>query len=93
MIAIAPVLLATSIRGRAMIGGMKFVGGFTSTALASFVAMGDDFLQWWRAAVTLAVHSEDQTPNLGLHWYVLTTIYDQFRLVYVVGFFVVPFGL
>lgn len=93
VIAIAPVLLATSIRGRAMIGGMKFVGGFTSTALASFVAMGDDFLPWWRAAVTFAVHSEDQTPNLGLHWYVFTTIYDQFRLVYVVGFFVVPFGL
>ena len=72
-------------------GGSR--GAFAGAAAASFVAMGDDFPKWWRAAVTFAVMSEDQTPNLGLHWYLFTTMFDQFRLFYVVALNAIPLAL
>jgi phosphatidylinositol glycan class U len=43
--------------------------------------------------VTFAVMSEDQTPNLGLHWYLFTTMFDQFRLFYVVALNAIPLAL
>ena len=72
---------------------VKFASGFALLAAASVVAMGDEFSNWWRAAVTFTIMSEDQTPNLGLHWYVFTTMFDQFRLFYVVALNAIPFSL
>ena len=98
-VALAPVLMWTSARavksrgGRAAASAGRFAGAFAGAAAASFVAMGDDFPKWWRAAVTFAVMSEDQTPNLGLHWYLFTTMFDQFRLFYVVALNAIPLAL
>ena len=98
-VALAPALMWTSARavksrgGRAVVSAGRFAGAFAVAAAASFVAMGDDFPKWWRAAVTFAVMSEDQTPNLGLHWYLFTTMFDQFRLFYVVALNAIPLAL
>ena len=96
-VALAPALMVACVRSsvgaRARVSVGKFLFGFAACALASFVAMGDDFAKWWRAAVVFAVMSEDQTPNLGLHWYVFTTMFDQFRLFYVVVLNVIPLAL
>jgi len=72
---------------------VKFASGFALLAATSVVAMGGEFSNWWRAAVTFTIMSEDQTPNLGLHWYVFTTMFDQFRLFYVVALNAIPFSL
>lgn len=55
--------------------------------------MGDDFSKWWSSAVLFAVRSEDQTPNLGLHWYLFTTMFDHFREFYVVALNAAPLAL
>ena len=98
-VALAPVLMWTSARavkrrgGRAVVSAGRFAGAFAVAAAASFAAMRDDFPKWWRAAVTFSVMSEDQTPNLGLHWYLFATMFDQFRLFYVVALNAIPLAL
>lgn len=66
---------------------------FAATHGAAFVAMGDDFSKWWSSAVMFAIRSEDQSPNLGLHWYLFTTMFDQFREFYVVAANAAPLAL
>lgn len=96
-IALAPAMIAASMHSRvgerASVSVGRFLFGFAACAVASFIAMGDYFAKWWRAAVVFSVMSEDQTPNLGLHWYVFTTMFDQFRLFYVVALNVIPLAL
>ena len=68
-------------------------GACAATHCASAVLMGDDFSKWWSSAVLFAVRSEDQTPNLGLHWYLFTTMFDHFREFYVVALNAAPLAL
>ena len=68
-------------------------GACVATHCASAAAMGEDFSKWWSSAVLFAVRSEDQTPNLGLHWYLFTTMFDHFREFYVVALNAAPLAL
>jgi phosphatidylinositol glycan class U len=99
-VALAPALMWTSARavksrgGRAVVSAGRFAGRVCGRRRGVLRRdEGTDFPKWWRAAVTFAVMSEDQTPNLGLHWYLFTTMFDQFRLFYVVALNAIPLAL
>jgi phosphatidylinositol glycan class U len=84
---------ASSNRGSKFGKLMRLASGFVGACAASAAMMGDDLGKWWKAAVEFSILSEDQTPNLGLHWYLFTTMFDHFRSFYVVALNVIPLAL
>jgi phosphatidylinositol glycan class U len=96
LVSLAPsliVMCAGSTLKRKRVVGAQLAIGFLIASVASFMLMGDDFPKWLRAAVKFTIMSEDQTPNLGLHWYLFTTMFAQFRLFYTVALNAFPLAM
>lgn len=93
LLSIGMMCVSSADRGSKFGKLMRLALGFVGACAASAAMMGDDFGKWWKAAVEFSILSEDQTPNLGLHWYLFTTMFDHFRSFYVVALNVIPLAL